>query len=128
MIGTFGEDDHIVEVPATTPEYEITKASDTRGKLVLKSDDMYNLDDACVRITWRYTLGNGDTISFVTTREVSWKWDEKAEESYGTFKLTGLSVPEDAVCNFIYIEVVNDPDADEKYAGQYDTFGKTTIR
>ncbi len=104
-------------------EYTITKVSETRGQIELVEGALGAKDDEYVRIVWRYTLGNKDTISFVTTREVRWTYDEETGKYIGSFKLTGLTVPEDAECNFIRVEVVTDPDADEKYAGQYDAYG-----
>ena len=122
-IGTFGAADHIVEVPVQKTEFVLSKLSGTRGKVEAKYDNMLVLEKAYVRVVWRYTLSNGDTISFVTTREITWDW----ANDYGTFKLTGLTVPEDAVCNFIYAEVVTDGDADELYAGEYTTYGSATL-
>ena len=122
-IGTFGAEDHVIEIPVKKTEFNITKISDARGQVELKDDTMLLLDLAYVRITWRYTLGNGDNISFVTTRNITWDF----EENVGTFKLTGLTVPEDAHCDFIYVEVVTDPDADEKYPGDYTTFGGKSL-
>ena len=71
-----------------------------------------------VRVTWRYTQANGDTVSFVTVRSVN---------DNGTFRLTGLSVPSGWTCDFIYAEVVSNPDADELGFGEYATYGSAAL-
>lgn len=118
----------VEKIAVHTPLFEITKISESRGQIKLVENTWPTKDEPFVRITWRYTLGNGDTISFVTTREVRWDWDAMEDDEYiGTFKLSGLSVPEDAHCDFINVEVVTDPDADELYRGQYVTYGTKTL-
>ena len=127
--GTFGDEDHVIEAPVKKTEYTITAISDGRGKVELSDENMIPMNEAYVRITWRYTLSNKDTISFVTTREI--RWTEEGDFGFkhvGTFKLTGLGVPEDAICNFIHVEVVSDPDADELFPGQYATYGVKDLK
>ncbi len=121
--GTFGACEYKKEVEATKTAYEISKISDSKGKLELVDDNsMAHLDDPYVRITWRYTLANGDTVSFTTCRETKWEKDEL------TFKLIGLKAPAGSTCDFIYVEVVTDSDADLLYAGQYTTYGAAQVK
>ena len=128
MFGTFGDEDHVIEAPVKKTEYTISEISEGRGKVEL-GENMIPMNEAYVRITWRYTLANKDTISFVTTREIRWtEEDDNGFKYVGTFKLTGLGVPEDAICNFIHVEVVSDPDADELYPGQYAAYGVKDLK
>ena len=103
-------------VPAEVPQYTVEKVSDTRGKVTyIENENSMPLEEVMVRITWRYTLSNGDTISVTLVRNV---------REDGTFKTTGVTVPSDSVLNYVYVEVVDDADADEKDRGAYDVFGK----
>ena len=127
-ISSFGNCGYTKDIEVTKTTYDVTRLSETRGQIKLQDPEtMAPLHRAWVRVVWRYTLSNKDTISFVTTREITWDYDAWDDDEYiGTFKLTGLSVPEDAHCDFIRVEVVTDPDADEKYPGEYTTYGKET--
>lgn len=127
-ISSFGTCGYTKDIEVTKTTYDVTRLSETRGQIKLQDPEtMAPLFRAWVRVVWRYTLSNKDTISFVTTREITWDNDAMDDDEYiGTFKLTGLSVPEDAHCDFIRVEVVTDPDADEKYPGEYTTYGKAT--
>lgn len=110
---------YVDEVVIEKTEYAVSQISELRGQIELKDEDtMAPLRDAYVRITWRYTLANGDTVGFTTCREV---------RADGTFKLTGLSAPEGSHCDFIYVEVVSDPDADELSVGEYNTYGTKSL-
>lgn len=108
--------DHHEDIEIRESKYTATKASDTLGKIELVQGEA--IENPYVRVTWRYTLANGDTVSFTTCRDV---------RKDGTFKIVGLSTPAGATCNFIYVEVVTDPDADLLYAGDYHTYGATTL-
>ncbi len=109
-------------------EYTITKIADKRGRIELVEGAQPTKTWPLVRITWRYTKDNGDTVSFTTCRMVTpeaW-YDDGCY--VGTFKLSGLSAPSDWTCDFIYVEVVTDEDADEMYMGDYATYGEATIK
>jgi len=111
---TEGMEEIGVLVPTKAPEYSVEKISDARGKVTyLENEGSKPLDEVYVKITWRYVLANGDTISVTLSREV---------REDGTFKLTGVSVPDDYSLDFIYVEVTDDIDADEKDF-DYDVFG-----
>ena len=110
--------DYVEAIEIRNTEYTIT-GSGNRGKIELKEGcQPIKGGVAYVRITWRYTQANGDTVSFVATRTVD---DE------GTFKLSGLSVPSGWTCDFIYAEVVSNPDADELGFGEYATYGSAAL-
>ena len=104
------------EVPAYAwPTYTVEKVSSTRGKVTfVETENSKAFDDVMVKVTWRYTYANGDTISVTINRIV---------KEDGTFKTSGVDVPSGATLNFVYAEVVIDEDADEKERGAYEIYG-----
>lgn len=120
-IGTFGTCKHTEEIPVLRTEFAVS-TENGKGKIQIKAENMTVPFWPYVRITWGYTLANGDSVAFTACRDTDWVEDE----TY-TFKLTGLRVPSDAKLDYIYVEVVADADADEKFVGQYETYGEASI-
>lgn len=108
---------NIENIEVNNPSYTISVGSDGMG-VVEHDPSTVELETYMVRVTWRYTQANGDTVSFVTVRSVN---------DNGTFRLTGLSVPSGWTCDFIYAEVVTNPDADLLNLGEYATYGSAVL-
>lgn len=124
-IGSFGACKYVEQVEIKKTEYAISKTEDGLGKITLKEmDTMAPMENVYVRMTWRYQLANGDTVGFKACLPV------KVTDGYfhcyeGTFKLNGLTPPRGSELIDRYVEVVVDPDADEKQmnSGAYITYG-----
>ena len=104
------------------PKFEISKISSKFGQVKLVEDTWPPKDPVYVRLAWNYTQGNGDTICFVTLAEIEWDY-ENEEEVVGTFRCSGLQMPDGWDCNFCRVDVVSDPDADDLFPGQYKDYG-----
>ncbi len=109
--------DYVESIEVVNTEYTVTSEGN-RGYIELVENAMPLKSEPYVRITWRYTQANGDSVSFVICRSV----DED-----GSFKLSGLSVPSGWICDFIYAEVVSNPDADELNMGSYAIYGSAVL-
>ena len=113
---------HVQFIEIRKTEYKVTRLSEIRGQVELVEGALpiKGGEDPYVLLTWMYVLGNGDTVSFTTVREVR----ETEEDFVYTFKLGGMQVPDDATLEGVYVEVVDDPDADEAPFGTYKIYGQ----